>query len=311
MIYSLSDRLKLWRFVFSLLPIFALAGSVFAQVTPASRTALIIGNAQYAAGPLINPLNDARSMAEILRDLGFDVKLYENLNHIGMRGAVAEFGERLSPGGVALFYYSGHGMQVNGKNYLIPIDFRMKSERFISAESLEINSVLGEMDGAKSRVKVVVLDACRDNPYARGFRNLARGLAFMDAPIGSYIAYATSPGSVAGDGVGQQYGVWTGELLNALRVPGLRIEDVFKRARLAVIAKTNSAQQPWDASSLTGDFYFSAPQANSREAQEKSLEREYLTRERQRLEELERQLSERQNQSRPTQPNQTFIPPSM
>jgi formylglycine-generating enzyme required for sulfatase activity len=251
------------RFLFLLIQFLALASPVFAQLAPAApkRVALVIGNASYSVGPLRNPVNDARAMAEALGALGFDVKLYENLNFSGMRRAVAEFGERMTKEGVGLFYYSGHGIQVNGKNYLVPIGADIKSDRYIAAETLEVDSVLGQMDAARSGVNIVMLDACRDNPFVRQFRTISRGLAFMDAPVGSYIAYATNPGNVADDGEGQ-YGIWTGELLKALREPGLKIEDVFKRARQEVIKKTKN-QQPWDASSLTGDFYFSAPQATA------------------------------------------------
>jgi uncharacterized caspase-like protein len=221
------------------------------------RVALIIGNSNYLVAPLNNPVNDARGMAKALRALGFDVKAYENLDATAMRRAVAEFGERLTEGGVALFFYSGHGIQLNGKNYLVPTNADIKSERYISAETVELNSVLTQMDEAKSTMNIVLLDACRDNPFARQFRSATRGLAFMDAPVGSFIAYATSPGSVARDGDPGGYGVWTGELLKTISQPGLKIEEVLKRARQAVLTKTNGRQSPWDASSLTGELYFS------------------------------------------------------
>ena len=221
-----------------------------------SRVALIIGNSAYAAGPLNNPKNDARGMSEALRALGFDVVVRENAKNLDMRRAVVEFGEKLTAGGVGLFYYSGHGMQVGGKNYLLPVDADLKSERYVSVESLDVDSVLAQMDSAKSAVNIVILDACRDNPFARRFRSASRGLAFMDAPTGTYIAYATSPGNVAEDGTPGQYGVYTGELLKAMKEPGLPIEEVFKRVRQSVVSKTNGRQSPWDASSLTGAFYF-------------------------------------------------------
>jgi formylglycine-generating enzyme required for sulfatase activity len=220
------------------------------------RVALVIGNAGYAAGRLNNPVVDARAMAQTLRGLGFEVLAHENLSYQGMRRAVADFGERIAGGGVGLFYYSGHGLQVNGKNYLVPVDADLKSERYVSAETVDLDSVLAQMQEAKTRVNVVVLDACRNNPFAQRFRSLARGLAFMDAPAGTYVAYATAPGSVADDGEPGKNGVYTGELLRALREPGLKIEDVFKRVRAGVQALTRQRQNPWDASSLTGDFVF-------------------------------------------------------
>jgi hypothetical protein len=220
------------------------------------RVALIIGNAGYEIGKLNNPVLDARDMAAALRDLGFEVLAHENLSYRAMRRAVAEFGERVTAGGVALFYYSGHGIQVNGKNYLVPVDADIKNERYVTAEAIDADSVLLHMQDSKTRVNIVVLDACRDNPFAGRFRSLSRGLAFMDVPAGSYVAYSTAPGSVAADGEPGQNGIYTSELLRALRQPGLRIEDVFKRVRIAVQARTQNRQNPWDASSMTGEFVF-------------------------------------------------------
>jgi hypothetical protein len=197
-------------------------------------------------------------MAEALRELGFEVLAHENLTYRGMRRAVAEFGERLSAGGVGLFYYSGHGLQVSGKNYLVPVDADIKSERYVAAEAIDADSVLLQMQEARTRVNIVVLDACRDNPFTGRFRSLGRGLAFMDVPSGTYVAYATAPGSLAEDGEPGKNGIYTSELLRALREPGLRIEDVFKRVRIAVQARTNNRQSPWDASSMTGEFVFKA-----------------------------------------------------
>jgi uncharacterized caspase-like protein len=220
------------------------------------RVALVIGNAGYTVGRLNNPVLDARDMAATLRDLGFEVLAHENLSYRAMRRAVAEFGERVTAGGVALFYYSGHGLQVNGKNYLVPVDADIKNERYVAAEAIDADSVLLHMQESKTRVNIVVLDACRDNPFGGRFRGLGRGLAFMDVPSGTYVAYSTAPGSVAEDGEPGQNGIYTSELLRALREPGLRIEDVFKRVRIAVQSRTQNRQSPWDASSMTGEFVF-------------------------------------------------------
>lgn len=232
----------------------ALVAAAGAQ-TREHRVALVIGNAGYAESPLHNPLNDARGMTAALQEHGFQVIQRTNADNVGMRRAVAEFGERLREGGVGLFYYSGHGMQVNGRNYLIPIGADLRSEAYVGAEALEVDSVLGQMDAARSRVNVVILDACRNNPFARRFRSPTRGLAFMQAPLGTFIAYATSPGDVADDGRPGGYGLFTGELLRAMREPG-KIEDVFKRVGLAVQQGTQRRQTPWTASNLTGDFAF-------------------------------------------------------
>lgn len=219
------------------------------------RVALVMGNAAYAESPLTNPANDARAMAKELRAQGFDVIERVNADATTMRRAAAEFGERMREGGVGLFYYSGHGMQVNGRNYLIPIGAQIRSEAYVSAEALDVDSVLGQMDGARSRINIVILDACRNNPFARRFRSQTRGLAFMQAPLGTFIAYATSPGDVADDGPAGDYGIFTGELIKALREP-LKIEDMFKRVGLAVQLKTQRRQTPWIASNLTGEFSF-------------------------------------------------------
>ena len=220
-----------------------------------ARVALVIGNAAYTESPLNNPASDARGIAQALRAQGFDVIEQVNANLLGMRRAAAEFGARMREGGVAVFYYSGHGIQANGRNYLVPIGAQIASETYVSAETLEVDSVLGQMDAARSRVNVVILDACRNNPFARRFRSAQRGLAFMQAPLGTFIAYATSPGDVADDGAAGGYGVFTGELLRAIREP-LKIEDVFKRVGLAVQQRTQRRQTPWIASNLTGDFSF-------------------------------------------------------
>ena len=164
------------------------------------RIALVIGNADYAAGRLANSVLDARSMAETLRELGFEVLAHENAGYREMRRAMAAFGERLARDAVGLFYYAGHGLQVNGKNYLVPTDAEIKSERYVAAEALEAEGVLAQMQEAQTRVNIVILDACRDNPFTTRFRGLTRGLAFMAAPAGTYMAYATAPGSVAEDG---------------------------------------------------------------------------------------------------------------
>jgi Caspase domain len=239
----------------------AAAASTFAQSSApidGKRVALVIGNGAYGAGRLNNPALDARAMAATLRSLGFEVGTGEDMTYQGMRRAVADFGERMAGAAVALFYYAGHGLQVGGKNYLVPVDAEIKTELYVAAETVELNTVLGLMQDAKTRVNILIIDACRDNPFARRFRGVARGLAFMDAPNGTYVAYATAPGSVAEDGDPGQNSIYTGELIKVLREPGLRIEDVFKRVRVAVLARTNNRQNPWDASSLTGDFFLNA-----------------------------------------------------
>ena len=219
------------------------------------RIALVIGNAAYPTAPLKNPVNDARAMARTLRELDFDVLAFENQSQKEMRRAVIEFGDRLQRGGVGLFYFAGHGLQVAGRNYMVPVDASIRSETEVEVESVDVATVLVRMDTAKTRLNIVILDACRDNPFGRSFRSTARGLAAIDAPSGTLIAYATAPGRVARDGQGDN-GLYTAELLRTMREPGLPIENVFKRVRQAVREVTKGEQVPWEASSMEGEFVF-------------------------------------------------------
>ena len=224
------------------------------------RIALVVGNAAYPEAPLRNPVNDARAMAQALRGRGFEVILRENATKAQMESATADFGEKLTEGATGLFFYAGHGMQVNGRNYLIPVDAKITSEQRVRLETLDVEAVLDQMAAARARVSMVILDACRNNPFERRFRSVGGGLAQINAPEGTLIAYATSPGKVAADGEGAN-GLYTRELLRAVSAPGLKVEDVFKQVRVAVSRASNGAQIPWEASSLTGDFYFNAPAA--------------------------------------------------
>ena len=225
---------------------------------PERRTALVIGNAGYASGPLRNPINDARAMAKALGELSFEVTLKENLDQKQMKREIQAFGEKLQKGGVGLFYYAGHGIQVNGHNYLLPVGAAIEHEKQVEYEAVDMGAVLSEMDYAHNRLNIVIMDACRDNPFARSFRSISQGLASVDAPTGTLVAYATAPGSVANDGQGDN-GVYTGELIRAMVQPGLKIEDVFKQVRSAVREATGGRQVPWESSSLEGDFYFIPP----------------------------------------------------
>lgn len=219
------------------------------------RYALVIGNGAYSASPLKNPVNDSMDMARLLEQLGFTVMHRHDVGLREMETSVREFGHMLETGGTGLFYYAGHGMQVEGRNYLIPVDAIIKSQSDVRFEALDVGRVLGKMEDAGNGLNIVILDACRDNPFANGFRSARSGLARMDAPSGTLIAYATAPGSVAEDGNGRN-GVYTKNLLAHIATPGLPVEQVFKHVRIGVIRDTNQKQVPWEASSLTGDFYF-------------------------------------------------------
>ena len=220
------------------------------------RVALVIGNGAYKEAPLRNPSNDARDIAASLRSLGFEVILRQDADLKSMERAIDDFYNSLKKGGTGLFYFAGHGIQVGGINYLVPVGARIASESDVRYQAVDAGRVLGKMEDAGNGLNLVILDACRNNPFARSFRSAAgMGLAKMDAPTGSFIAYATAPGSVAADGSGKN-GVYTKHLLLNVNTPGLSVEELFKRVRLGVVAETGKKQVPWEASSLTGSFSF-------------------------------------------------------
>lgn len=221
------------------------------------RTALVIGNSNYAYSPLKNPVNDAQAMTLALEELGFDVTMELNANQEKMELAIDEFGRRLISGHqVGLFYYAGHGVQVDGANYLIPVDALIKRQSDVRYKAINIGQVLGAMGEAKDNLNIVILDACRDNPLPRSFRGGSRGLARVESPKGTIIGFATSPGSTAADGEGDN-GLYTKHLLRNVRKGGLSIEQVFKKVLQGVNEETSGQQVPWTESSFTGDFTFS------------------------------------------------------
>jgi uncharacterized caspase-like protein len=221
-----------------------------------NRIALVIGNSSYTDAPLANPVNDATAIAKTLQGLGFKVILRTNVTQSQMRQAVRQFGDELHAGrGVGLFYFAGHGMQINSRNFLIPIGTDIRREYEVEDQSVDAGSVLSMMQSARARVNIVILDACRNNPFARSFRNSTVGLAPMQAPAGTLLAYATAPGEVASDGTGEN-GLYTQHLLQNMRLPGLKIEDVFKNVRASVRQESGGRQTPWENTSLEGEFYF-------------------------------------------------------
>ena len=221
------------------------------------RIALVIGNGAYTTAPsLKNPPNDARDMAANLKTLGFDVSSGVNVSQREMKRLIREFGQKLKAGGSGLFYYAGHGVQARGRNYIIPIDADIQSEADVEDSGVDVGLVLNYMDDAQNGLNIVILDACRNNPFSRSFRSASQGLAQVDAPTGTLIAYATAPGRVAADGAGEN-GLYTSELLKAMRLTGLSATDMFMRVRAEVMRRTGNKQVPWEASSLVGAFYFS------------------------------------------------------
>jgi hypothetical protein len=222
------------------------------------RIALLMGNSAYThGGNLRNPVNDVRDMKAALEELGFRVIKHENCTQRAMKEAIDDFGAELRGHDVGLFFYAGHGVQVGGDNYLIPVDAKLQSEKVVEYDCVRADRVLAMMEGAGSKTNIVILDACRDNPFERSWRRggFGRGLAFMNAPSGALIAYATAPGRTALDGAGRN-GVYTEALLDHIRSAGITIEQMFKRVRVSVENRSNRTQTPWESTSLRGDFYF-------------------------------------------------------
>ena len=266
-----------------------------APVKPAAgerRLALVIGNSSYKSSPLRNPVNDARAIAKALANTGFAVTVIEDATQTTMRRAMRTFGDELSRGGVGLFYYAGHGMQVGGKNYLIPVNADIEREDEVEDQAVDANLILAKMDTAKNALNLMILDACRNNPFARSFRSSAQGLAQMDAPSGTLVAFATAPGSVASDGDGDN-GLYTKHLLANLSRPGLPIEQLFKEVRIGVTRDTKDRQVPWESSSLRGNFSFIPGEATlSAEDQRRQIERTVAERVAEQQKQMERMVQE-------------------
>jgi hypothetical protein len=222
---------------------------------PTQRVALVIGNSAYKEGPLANPVNDARAIAKALQESGFDVTTLENADKAAMGTALRAFGAKLRGGGTGLFYYAGHGMQIKGSNYLIPVGANIENEDEVAYSAVDAQAVLDKMEAAGNVANIMILDACRNNPFARSTRGGPQGLAQMDAPVGTLVAYATSPGRVASDGAGAN-GLYTQHLLAAIRQPGIKAEEVFKQVRSNVRRDSQGKQITWESTSMEGDFYF-------------------------------------------------------
>ncbi|BAY17951.1 peptidase C14 caspase catalytic subunit p20 [Anabaenopsis circularis NIES-21] len=221
------------------------------------RTALIIGNSNYKlADTLANPVNDATDIANSLQQLGFDVILLKDADLRQMEEALESFNRRLRQGGVGLFYYAGHGLQVDGENYLIPVNARLEREQDVRYEAMAMGKVLNVMEDAANDANFIILDACRNNPFSRQWRSLQRGLAAPTQSVkGTLIAYSTAPGKVALDGDGRN-SPYTTALLRNINTPSLDVEQMFKQVRAEVLQTTIGKQTPWESSSLVGSFAF-------------------------------------------------------
>ena len=216
----------------------------------------MVGNGDYAAeiGKLKNPSSDAQLMADTLKGLGFEVSLVTDADQKAMKRAIREFGQKLretGPNGIGLFYYAGHGVQVDGENFLLPIGAEIQAEGDVELEAVSASSILSQMQFAGNAVNLVFLDACRNNPLTRSFRSGSRGLARVDAPRGSFVGYSTAPGDVSVDGETSN-SPYALALVEELNTPGISIEEAHRAVRGKVLAATNQRQTPWDSSSLTG-----------------------------------------------------------
>lgn len=225
---------------------------------PEQRVALVIGNSNYQNAPqLANPDNDAQSMAQFLNSAGFEVISATDLGQNDMLRVVQDFSAKVSargPNTVAMVYYAGHGVQLAGENYLVPVDAKVTSQSELVNDSVRLVDVMSTLETIPSRMRIVILDACRNNPFPN-VNDAGRGLAIVDAPNGSIVGYSTAPGAEALDGSGG-HSPYTQAFLNVARQPNVPIEQLFKRVRLEVNQTTSGAQIPWESSSLTSDFTF-------------------------------------------------------
>ncbi len=222
-----------------------------------ARLALVIGNSSYrSVTPLPNPMNDAKAVADQLKAMAFDVTAATDLNQADMRRAIRDFAAKIAEKGpetVALVFYAGHGVQVEGENFLVPVDAHIQREADIPIEALRLADLMNALAGVPSKVRIVILDACRNNPFSPGKQT--RGLAIVDAPTGSIVAYSTAPGTEATDGAGTN-SPYTAALLEVIKQPNLPIEQAFKQVRLKVNQSTRGQQTPWESTSLISDFWF-------------------------------------------------------
>jgi hypothetical protein len=237
------------------------AGSAFAE----NRVALVIGQSAYRSVPALpNPANDAKAVTQMLTDSGFEVSTASDLSQSELRQQVSEFAGKVAAKGadtVALVFYAGHGLQIDGENYLVPVDIDPKREADIPIQAVRLNDILNTLTSVPSKMRILMLDACRNNPFPDISKSAGGGLAIVDAKIGApgtFLSFSTSPGAVAEDGSGAN-SPYTGALLSAGKEQGIPIEETFKRVRLAVNKATDGRQTPWDSSSLTEDFRFLGP----------------------------------------------------
>jgi hypothetical protein len=233
-----------------------LAASPAKPAPPSAGLALVVGNGAYRVGALPNPGNDARAVADQLRRAGFTVTLKLDTDRRQLQDAIREHVEQLARShATGVFYYAGHGAQLNWRNFLVPVDAHVRNTADIQSQGVDLGLLIDGLGRARNPANIVILDACRNNPFGLDFRIDDKGLSQLDAPPGTLLAYATAPGNTAADGEGS-HGLYTDQLLREMVVPGAAVEDVFKRVRLAVRRASQGGQIPWESTSLESDFAF-------------------------------------------------------
>jgi hypothetical protein len=251
---TLPQQSPKWRGVLSG-ALIALLLAPWQAMADSPRLALVIGNSRYQQAPLVNPANDARAVAERLRQSGFSVSLKLDAGKHEMSEAIRNFAEQLKTRqAIGVFYYAGHGLQLNWRNFLVPVDARIRQQSDVAAQTVDMGLLLDGLERARNPMNLVILDACRNNPFGPDFRTDDRGLSQLDAPPATLLAFATAPGNTAEDGEGSN-GLYTSHLLREMTTPGTRIEDIFKRVRLAVRKQSRGEQIPWESTSLEEDFF--------------------------------------------------------
>ena len=290
-----------WRCVVAVGTVLASAFLFVATASADKRSALVIGNSKYThAGALANPANDANDMAEALTGLGFNVILGLDLDKQGFDAKVREFSRALVEADTAVFFYAGHGLQVSGRNHLVPVDAMIANERDLDFDTVSLDFILKQMElNREGKTNIVFLDACRDNPLARNLArsmgtrssSIGQGLAEVKTGVGTFVAYSTQPGNVALDGTGRN-SPFTAALAKGIKDPGRNLTAVMIGVRKQVLAETGGKQVPWDHSALVGDFYFNAAftpdAAPETDAQAKATQ--------QRIQDLEQQLKAKADQ---------------
>jgi uncharacterized caspase-like protein len=256
-----------WLRPVRMLAVAALACAGCGALASEGRIALVVGNAAYPGAVLNNPESDARLVAATLRQLGFEVSEHVNLGALEFRRVLREFARRArDEDGAVVFYYAGHGMQIGGRDYLIPVDVDLRDEDEIRDDAIDVDDLLlGRLSSARARARIVILDACRDNPFsmamARSTRGADRARRLETAASAALVAYASAPGEPAQDGPPDSHSVYTRHLVEEMLAEGVEVERMFKNVRIKVQQETQQRQLPWVDSSLTTDFSFNPARA--------------------------------------------------